>query len=337
MTCSSTKGRSLTSEHRRFRSSTRGMASLVVVLALFTSPVRAEGVEDEGPSGQPLTSAAGDAKLKEARIIVATAQRLFLAGHYGAALAEYTRAYQVLDGHPRQFWVLHNLAACNEHLFRYEIAVELYEEYLRRAPQEESDRAEVAAIVRTLRSLLVVLEVESSVPGEVWVDERRIGTAPGRWLVPTGRHLVELKAALHETERRDVDLGAARATRLHFEPRSLSTYRGPGKGYFWAAVGASGAGVVTGATFGVMALGARKDGQEQADLFQGTEEESRRTRNRALAADVGFGAALVFGVTATVLYFVTDWSSRGQQGQARSTPPVASKRRGLGRGFTVEF
>ena len=67
-----------------------------------------------------------DAVLDQARAIVAVAERLFLAGHYAAALAEYARAYQVLAGHPRQYWVLHNLANCNESMFRYDLAVDLY-------------------------------------------------------------------------------------------------------------------------------------------------------------------------------------------------------------------
>lgn len=282
------------------------LASLVVLL--LVSSARADEERAEPSDTPPPVVLQADGTLERARAIVATAEGLFLAGHYGAALAEYSSAYDVLEGHPRQYWVLHNLAACNERLFRYDIALKLYEEYLRRAPPDEADRAEVAAIMRTLRSLLATLVVDSRAPGDVWVDERRVGTAPGRWLVPAGRHTVEVRAHLHEAERRDVALGAGKVTVLYFAPRRLSTYRGPPRGYFWAALGASGVAAATGATLGVLALDARNEGRAQARLYRDTTDEARQTRNLALAADASFGAALVFAATAAVLYFVTDWA-----------------------------
>jgi hypothetical protein len=305
----------------------RWVAVQGLALTLGVSPAWADEL-DPGSAPAPTPAApvaAIDEQLERARSIVGAADPLFVAGHYGAALAEYSRAYEVLAGHPRQYWVLHNLAACNERLFRYDVALTLYGEYLRRAPADENDRAEVAAIMRTLRSMLATLAVESRVAGEVWVDDRRIGTAPGKWLIPTGRHIVELRAPLYESERRELELGAAQATTLHFEPRRLSTYRGPNRGYFWAAVTATGVAAATGATFGGLAVAARSDGRERAELYLDTRDDARRTRTLALAADVGFGAAVLLGVTATVLYFVTDWSPRSQQG------------RNTGQGLRLEF
>jgi hypothetical protein len=126
---------------------------------------------------------------------------------------------------------------------------------------------------------------------------------------------VEFRAALYESERREIEFGASRFMTLRFEPRRLSTYRGPGKGYFWAAVGATGAAAITGAALGAMALSARDSGRERAERYLDTRDDAQRTRTLALAADAGFGAALVFGATAAVLYFVTDWSPRSQQGR----------------------
>jgi tetratricopeptide (TPR) repeat protein len=303
------------------RATRRRLHSLVILqsFALFAvaSNAQTEGATTDVPTPSAPEQAPPDPKLERARKIVAAAEPLFVAGHYSAALAEYSRAYDILAGHPRQYWVLHNLAACNERLFRYEVAIELYAEYLRRAPATEDDRAEVAAIMRTLQSLLVTLAVESAVPGEVWVDDRRIGNAPGRWPVPAGRHIVEFRAALYEAERRDVDMSAGRVTTLRFEPRRLSTYRGPGKGFFWTAVGATGAAAAAGTTLGIMALSARNEGRERAELYLDTTGDARRTRTLALAADTGFSAAIVFGVTATVLYFVTDWGRPAQQARTK--------------------
>lgn len=256
-------------------------------------------------------------QLAGARLVVIAAKRLFVAGHFEAALAEYSRVYDMLAGHPRQYWVLHNLAACNERLFRYDVAVTLYEEYLRRAPTTETDRTEVLAVVHTLRSLLATLVIDAAVSGEVWLDDRRLGMAPGRWLVPAGRHIVEVRADRYGSQRREVQLVAGQARSEGFELRRLSTYAGPGRGYFWAATALTGAALVAGATFGVQALSASDAGQERAELYLDTRVQEERTGRWAVAADASFGAALVFGATATVLYFVTDWSEPGEPGAAR--------------------
>jgi hypothetical protein len=65
----------------------------------------------------------------------------------------------------------------------------------------------------------------------------------------------------------------------------------------------------------VLALRSHDDGSERADLHLDTSQQSERARNQALAADVCFGGALLFGAAATVLYFVTDWSPERPRGE----------------------
>jgi PEGA domain-containing protein len=326
----------------RLPRSSRSLRSLEVVALAFAlssgltlgAPGRASAQEPESrppspatpppstpsPSTPEGTASEPDETLARARAVVAVAEPLFLAGHYEAALAEYSRAYQILEGHPRQYWVLHNLAACNERLFRYDVAVELYEHYLRRAPASEEDRKEVSAILATLRSLLATLVIESSVAGEVWLDDRRLGAAPGKWRVPAGRHIVELRADRYESQRREVQLSAGQLEIDRFQLRRLSTYAGPPPVYFWVAVGLTGAATVAGATAGFMALNAREQGREQAALYLDTQADAERTRHLALASDIGFGAAALFGATATVLYFVTDWEHSGARARQPHEP-----------------
>jgi len=298
-----------------------------VSASLTIGSQRVANAEEPEPSpASPVVSSAApestgsklDEPLARARALVAIAEPLFLAGHYAAALAEYSRAYQILDGHPRQYWVLHNLAACNERLFRYDLAVEQYEEYLRRAPATEADRAEVSAILRTLRSLLATLVVESSVAGEVWLDDRRLGAAPGRWRAPAGRHIVEVRAPSYESQRREVQLDPGQLQVNRFQLQRLSTSTGPPPAYFWIAVGLTGAATVVGASAGFATLSAREQGRERAALYLDTQAEAERTRHWALASDAAFGAAVLFGATASVLYFVTDWpNSRASEPPAR--------------------
>ena len=286
-------------------------------LMLHTTPLTAQEAEPSRVDSSPPTGPPTDYQLESARVIAARAERLFDAGHFQVALAEYTRAYDALAGHPRQYFVLYNLAACNERLFQYDVALGFYEEYLRRAPETEPDRPQVVAIMSTLRALLGTLVVESSGPTSIWVDDRRLGTAPGRWLVPAGRHVVEARAELHESQQREVQLGAGQQLPLRFELARLSANTGPRPTYFWAATTLTGAALVTGTVFGVLALTAREDGRERAGYYLDSQAEADRTRNYALAADIGFGGAALLGASAAVLYFITDWSSVRRQDAKR--------------------
>lgn len=285
------------------RASVRLSCFALPLATLLAAPVRAAAEE---PVRVEETSR--DATLERARRIVDGARQLFQAGHYSAALAEFTRAYDTLEGHPRQYWVLYNLAVCQQRLFRYDLALALYEEYLRRAPSTEPDLGEVRAVIRTLRSLLGTLDVQTSVPAEVWVDERRLGTAPGKFLVPAGRLAVELRATGYESQRIEVRLPPEQTRTLRRELRRLSSITGPSQTYFWVAAGASAASAAAGATFGILALRSRGEGVDRAELHLDTSEQSERARKQALAADACFGGAVVFGAAATVLYLLTDWS-----------------------------
>jgi hypothetical protein len=309
----------------------RGRSLLAMLIASLGVPLGAARVANAQESVSPPASVVApaaapaaadtserDEPLARARLLASTADRLFLAGHYAAALTEYSSAYDILKGHPKQYWVLHNLAACNERLFRYDVAVQLYEEYLRRAPPTEADRAEVAAILRTLGSLLATLVIESSVPGEVWLDDRRLGAAPGSWSVPVGRHIVEVRSEGYESKRLDVQLEAGQRHVDHVRLQRLSLNTGARPGYFWTAVSLTGVATIIGASAGLMALSARERGRDRAQLYLDTQPDAERTRRWALAADASFGAAVLFGATATVLYFVTDWRN--------SEPPIRRER-----------
>lgn len=295
----------------RLRRRVRAVAApAALALQLMTAgPARAL---DDLPS--PVSAPPEDGALERARKMSARATALFDAGHYEAALAEFTRAYTALAGHPRQYFVLHNLAVCNARLQRYDRALELYEAYLQRAPADETDRARVSGEVQVLRSLVGIIVVQSAIGAEVWLDRRYLGRAPGRFTVPAGQHSIEIRAPLYETERRELRVAPGERRTVSFTPRRLSTYRGPSRAYFWSAIGLTGAATVAGTTLGLLALSERRRGLDRAELHLDTHREANRTDNLALAADACFGSALLFGATATVLYFVTDWPTERTPG-----------------------
>lgn len=152
--------------------------------------------------------------------------------------------------------------------------------------------------------------------------------------VPAGRHVVELRARLHQATRREVQVVPQRTYALHFELSSLSDYRGLSPVYFWSAAGLTAAALVTGAVFGLQALDARATGGARAaETMQlrtaAAERSERAIRDRALAADVAFGSAALLAAGSTLLLFMTDWSG-GQPDRAVASPArLALSPRGL--------
>jgi tetratricopeptide (TPR) repeat protein len=257
---------------------------------------------------------APDANKAQAKAVLSRAEALFEAGNYDAALSEYARAYELLAGHPEQTLVLNNIAVCHERMFRYDLALQFYERYLAESDADAADRREVTAAVRTLRGLLATLEITSNVPAEIWVDDRRFGHAPDQVLLPAGRHVIELRATLHENVRREISISARETQQLAFVLPRLSDYRGLERGYFFASAGITAAVLITAGVFGTQALAAHDKGRAHAALamqFSTPELESDRERVRrwATATDLALGGAVLFGATSLLLFFLTDWSS----------------------------
>jgi hypothetical protein len=173
-----------------------------------------------------------------------------------------------------------------------------------------------------LRGLLGAVRVSSNVKAELWIDDRHLGEAPGTRLVPAGRHVVELRAPLYESVRREVDVHARGEQPLRFSLQRLSKYEGPNPAFFWTSAGLTLVALTTGTVLGVNALTANADGkmlQEQAHYLP-TLDDEKHVKHLALAADVAFGAAAVLAVTSTVLFFVTDFDADGHEHGPAATP-----------------
>lgn len=266
----------------------------------------------------------------EAREHQALGRRLLEAGNYNAALAEFERVYGLLEGHPRRFTALANIGRCHQSLGRYDLAVESYRRYLAEAPADVPERAQVETTLNTLDELLGTLDVTLNGPAraEVWLGDRRAGTAPGAVRVPGGRHSIEVRAPGYLPARVEVSVSARARVPVAFtmeRPR-----RGLARGYFFAGAGLTAGVAVAGAVFGGLALSergalqARIDRGEQVLLRENAPEGATRddaaiTRN-ATIADVLFVSAGALAVGTVVLAAVTDW--RGASSEARA--PTAS-------------
>jgi tetratricopeptide (TPR) repeat protein len=275
--------------------------------ATVDAPVAVETVRD-----------ADSADAVAARGVVARAKALFAVGDFSAALAEFTRAYELLAGDARAAAVLNNIAVCHERMFRYDVALEYYARYLHEASPDAEDRAEVEAVMRSLRDLLGTLHITGNTCGEVWVDDRKLGLVPVDLLVSAGAHVLEVRAKGYEPARRELRVTARTTQHLNFELDPLPNYRGLHSAYFWTGTALTTAALVTGAAFGIAALSKHAELGDMAK--RGVRVDGQPVRDCALSADIAFGTALVFGVGTTVLFFLTDWHEPTTE---RAPPPAA--------------
>ncbi len=230
--------------------------------------------------------------------------------NFEAALSEFQDAYAGLAGHPRQYTLLRNIAQCQERLFRYDLAAEYYRRFLAEGGPSAVDREPVQQALDALTRLLSVLHVRSDVPlAEVWLDSRRIGTAPGDFQVPAGQHVVELRAPGYLPGRQEVVIASHQERQLsvHLEPVPRRLRPAP----FAVSVGIASAFFIAGASVGIAAFSA--DAEIRARLsdpvqhFSYLPAQGEQVHQLAVVADVLAGAGIVFAVTSGVLYIFTDF------------------------------
>jgi tetratricopeptide (TPR) repeat protein len=260
----------------------------------------------------------------EANQRVEEGERLFEAGDFDGALAQFEQAYHVIGEHPNRYLVLYNIGQAHERRFRYDLAMEYYRRYLTEGGSSAPDRAEVESTVARLEGLLGTIEVSVNVPrAEVWMDDRQIGDAPGAVLVPGGRHVIEVRATGHGPERREVQIAPRTTISESFTLTRTDSALDPL--YFTLATAATGVLGLAAGGFGIAVLLVRQDiDQRLADdalRYSVTDATVAELQAYGLATDILFGAALLFGATAIVLALLTDFGgSAPQEAQVRWAP-----------------
>lgn len=243
------------------------------------------------------------------------------AGNCEAAIAELTASFDLV---PRPN-TLYNIAQCRETLAQYDLAIQAYQRYLELAPADDPERAAVEATIRTMGNLLGILRIESNVEAEVWLGDRRVGTAPGSIRVPGGTHVVELRAESHLPARQSVEIAGRQSATLEFrlersEERVEHTIervetrveeKGLDPAFFWAGVALTGVTAAAGGIFGVRALTLKSDA-EDLDPRLPRAQEADDIQGSALLADILFASAGALAIGTVVIYFLTDWDDEEQ-------------------------
>lgn len=198
-------------------------ALLVPLLGVFfswTLPVQAEDAEVE---------AGGDGDVRvEARGRFDRGVELFNLGDHEAALAEFTRAYELLPA----YVVLFNIGQAQASLGDYPAAVAAYERFLSDGADavdaEQRDRVE--RLLETLRSRIgrIDVSVEGGVEAMILLGGAEIGRAPfdEPLVVRSGSHTIEARADGYLSSIRDVTVAGGET--VHVELELDSALRAPG-------------------------------------------------------------------------------------------------------------
>ncbi len=240
------------------------------------------------------------------------------AGNCEGAISELRASYAIVA----RTNTLFNIAHCHEELFQYTLAIEAYEKFLKIAEAQDPDRARVEATIRSLRNLLGTLQIQSNVPAEVWLGDRKIGQAPGEVLIPGGRHVVELRADGYLASREEVEIAGRESVALDFTlivaQKKVTITKIKSRGiepiYFWGGTIVTGAVLAGGVFFGLRAK--LEDGSARdIDPRLPRDQEQDDIENLANIADVLFIGAGALAVGTTVTFFLTDWGSseRGKE------------------------
>lgn len=260
-------------------------------------------------------SAQDDPRMQEAQAQFRIGQALYEARDFNGALAQFQRVHDMLEGHPRRYFVRFNIAACQEALFRYSAALASYQAYLAESPPDDSRRVEVQQAIQLITTQRTgTIAIQTNVANaEVWIDGYLVGAAPGDILAPIGQHAVELRAHGYGAERQQLTIAAQSRQSARFD--LVATFSGLSPVFFFSSVGLTLASAVVASVFGLIALDQRGTLQSRAtssdprERYQVTSAAIASMQQSALIADVMFSATAVLGVTTVILFFVTDWGS----------------------------
>jgi len=254
----------------------------------------------------------------------AQGEAMFEAENYDAALVEFERVYDLLDGYPLRYFVLFNIGQCHERLFRYDQALAYYQRYLEEGGPEAEDRATVEATIRALEGLLGTVVVTSNIEGaEVWIDDRRVGTSPGSFRVPSGGHVVELRTEGYSPARAEATVAARREVSIELVLEALGADHGLHPALFVAGAGLTLASLGVAIGFWVDALvqhdaavarSVRTDGSQ----YELVPEDLDAIGRSVVIGDVMLGVTGALAIGSFVLLLFTDWS-----GSRSSSPDVA--------------
>ncbi|MBI5536374.1 MAG: tetratricopeptide repeat protein [Deltaproteobacteria bacterium] len=165
--------------------------------------------------------------------------------------------------------LVYNLGVIHEKLTEVETAIIYYKQYIGMIP-DEAEKERVREIIKRLQGARK----------EIVVPQPSASAAPERTAEPPAK-----------------------------EPAEPPKKKGRFDGLVIATGVVAGVGLVTGAVFGMKAMGDRIQGTPSTNggvTYEDLQNKADRARQEALIADIGFGVAVVAGVAGALLYFTRE-------------------------------
>ena len=296
---------------------------LVAALSLFTASTLFAGTARAAPKSVQQRAFA--------RELYTNGQQLFRQGDFPGAQRSFEEAYRVSPNPV----VLLSVAECQARTEQYAAAIESLQLYLKERANAP-DKVQVEGQIAALSAKPATVSVGSSVSGAaIAVDNADTGkVTPANLELSAGDHSISASLEGYVVAEQVVTLQPGGKSNVEFSmmpaapvavaaapPPSVEperTGRHAGKAV-WIATGVAGAGLITGAILGGVALKKESDFNDQP-----SEHLADSGERIALFADVGFGIAAAAGITAVVLYLTSDTKKGEEQQQAWSVSPALS-------------
>jgi len=253
------------------------------------------------------------------------AKKALAAKDYQKALGEFLKADSLYPGANPKYHV----ALCLDKLGKVAEAVEKYKAFIALKPVERASKAKskakytkmvqaASARVAALEATLPATVTLQLAPGNaanlaVMVDGAKVqGTVLS---LKAGAHKIQVTADGHQPFEQTVTVSGNQKMNLAVTLQAVAATPPPAKTGApppppppppktrsnvpaYVTLGVAGAGAILGTVFGIQALGAKSDFDENP-----TVDNADKAERAALIADMSFGVALTFGITGAVLLF----------------------------------
>jgi hypothetical protein len=301
-------------------------------------------------TAEPKTDAAAtagptDAQRESAKLAFETGTKAFSEGDFATAAAEFQKAYAEVPSPHAEYWIARALDSSDAAHEKTAEVVSAYSKFLSNPGAEHAGAEKVTeaqARIVELKKLLPAQIKLVTVPAgaTVLIDGKaHEGVTPLELELPAGAHKFEVSLDGHQSTMVEMDLQGGSAVEQEVTLAKVAPVEEPApaapapaeppakKSLVPAAVtlGLGGAGLISGTLFGIMALGAKKDFNDDP-----TTANADTAERNALIADMSFGIALTLGITGVVLLTAEDEEAAAETAQKQRVlvAPYADKKGG---------
>lgn len=260
---------------------------------------------------------------------------------YSGALTSFRKANELFPGDNPRF----QIAYCLDRLGKINEALAAYDAFLAGKASERASKPKskkkyeameatanqrVAAMKATLPAT-VVLSVTPSDAADLTISVDGKPAKPGKLSLKAGEHTVAVGATGFEAMEKKLTIKGGENIELPLSLKAVAEPATPAppppppppvvksrsRVPAFVTLGVAGAGAIVGTIFGIQALGANSDFDENP-----TTDNADKAERAALIADMSFGVALTFGVTGAVLLFSEDPDSKDSAAKRLTVTPL---------------